>query len=327
MEKKKYFQAIAQAIDEELQRDETVCYFGEDVGAYGGVWGTAPKFQKKYGERRVFDTPLSESAIIGTAVGAAMTGLRPIAELMYLDFVTFAMDPLVNQAAKLRYMSGGQLKQPLVVLAQFGAGSAESAQHSQSLEAWFMHTPGLKVVMPSTVYDAKGLLKSAIRDDNPVIFLWNRRLFSRVEEIPDGDWVVPLGQAEVKREGADVTVVATSYTVHEALAAAESLSEKISVEVIDPRSIVPLDVETIIKSVKKTGRLLVVHEANACGGVGAEIVRQVTEKAFKSLTAAPRVLGQIGVPMPFSPILEDAALPNEEKIISNIKTLMTAIEE
>jgi acetoin:2,6-dichlorophenolindophenol oxidoreductase subunit beta len=322
MRKLKYIKAISEAIDEELQQDETVCYFGQDVGEFGGVWGTAPKFQKKYGERRVFDTPLSESAIIGTAGGAAMTGLRPIAEIMYFDFVTVAMDPLVNQVAKLRYMSGGQLKLPLVVLAQFGSGSAEAAQHSQSLEAWFVHTPGLKVVMPSTVYDAKGLLKSAIRDDNPVIFLWNRRLYDWIEEVPDGEWTVPLGQAAVKCEGTDITVVATSYMVHEALTAAETLAGEVSLEVIDPRSIVPLDLETILKSVKKTGRLLVVHEANTCCGIGAEIVRRVTEKAFNSLVAAPKVLGQIGIPMPFSPILESATLPNEEKITSSIKAIM-----
>lgn len=325
MRKLKYIKAISEAIDEELQLDQSVCYFGQDVGEFGGVWGTAPKFQKKYGQKRVFDTPLSESAIIGTAAGAAMTGLRPIAEIMYFDFVTVCMDPLVNQVAKLRYMSGGQLKLPLVVLAQFGSGSAEAAQHSQSLEAWFVHTPGLKVVMPSNVYDVKGLLKSAIRDDNPVVLLWNRRLYDLVEEVPEGEWTVPLGHATIKREGTDVTVVATSYMVYEALAAAESLSGEVSLEVIDPRSIVPLDLETILQSVKKTGRLLVVHEANACCGIGAEIVRCVTEQAFGSLVAPPKVLGQIGIPMPFSPILESATLPNEQKITLSVRKMMAKI--
>ena len=324
MRRLKYIKAIAEAIDEELQRDDSVCYFGEDVGEFGGTWGTSPKFQKNYGKKRVFDTPLSECAIIGTAAGAAMTGLRPIADIMYLDFITVAMDPLINQVAKLRYMSGGQLKLPLVVLAQFGSGSAEAAQHSQSLEAWFMHTPGLKVVMPATVYDVKGLLKSAIRDDNPVVFLWNRRLFGLVEDVPDGEWTVPLGQAAVKRQGTDLTLIATSYMVHEAMAAADSLTSEISTEVIDIRSIVPLDLDTVLTSIKKTGRLLVVHEANTCCGVGAEIVRRVTEQAFDSLVSAPKVLGQIGVPMPFSPILEQACLPQKKDIISVARSIVNS---
>lgn len=321
MRKIKYIKAISEAIDEELHNDERVCYFGEDVGEFGGVWNTAPKFQKKYGEKRIFDTPLSESAIIGTAAGAAMTGLRPIAEIMYFDFVTVCMDPLVNQIAKLRYMSGGQLTMPLVILAQFGSGSAEAAQHSQSLEAWFAHTPGLKVVMPSNAYDAKGLLKAAVRDDNPVIYLWNRRLFGITDQVPEDDWTVPLGKAQVKREGTDITVVSASYMVHEVLRAAEDAGTGLSIEVIDLRSIVPLDLDCIIKSVRKTGRLLIVHEANTSFGFGAEIVRAVTEQAFDSLKAAPRVLGQIGVPMPFSPILEEATLPDKDKIITAAKKI------
>jgi len=322
MRKLKYIRAINEAFDEELKHDSSVCLFGEDMGEYGGVWANTYKLQKAYGQSRVFDTPLSESAIVGAAAGAAMSGLRPVVEIMYLDFITVAMDPLINQIAKTHYMSAGQLKLPLVITASFGSGTAEAAQHSQSLEAWFAHTPGLKVVMPATVHDAKGLLKSSIRDDDPVVFLWNRRLYDLAEEVPHGAWTVPLGQAVVRREGTDVTVIAISYMVREAMAAAESLSGEVSLEVIDPRSIVPLDLETILKSVQKTGRLLVVHEANACCGIGAEIVRRVTEEAFENLVAPPKVLGQIGVPMPFSPILEQAALPDKDKIIAIARMIM-----
>ena len=322
MRKLKFIKAITEAFDEELQRDDRVCLLGEDVGEFGGVWGNTPKLQKKYGVDRVFDTPLSESAILGTAAGAAMSGLRPIAEIMYLDFITVAMDPLINQIAKLHYMSGGQVTLPLVVIASFGSGTAEAAQHSQSLEAWFAHVPGLKVVMPATVYDVKGLLKSSIRDDNPVVFLWNRMHYDLVEEVPEGQWLVPLGKVSIKREGTDLTVVATSSMVQKALSAADSLAGQISIEVIDPRTIVPLDLDTIIKSIKKTGRLLVVHEANACGGIGAEIIRRVTEEAFTDLRCAPKVLGQIGVPMPFSPELEQATLPQVESIIDTARAMI-----
>ena len=323
MRQLKYIRAMNEAFDEELQRDSSVCLFGEDMGQYGGVWGNTHKLQKTYGERRVFDTPLSESAIVGAAAGAAMSGLRPVIEIMYLDFVTVAMDPLINQVAKAHYMSGGQVKLPLVITASFGSGTAEAAQHSQSLEAWFAHTPGLKVVMPSTVHDVKGLLKSSIRDDDPVMFLWNRRLYDVIEEVPDGEWTVPLGQAVLRRPGTDVTVVTYSYMVQEVLAAAESLGGQVSVEVIDVRSLVPLDLAAILKSVRKTGRLLVVHEANACCGFGAEIVRRVTQEEFDSLVAPPRVLGHVGVPMPFSPVLEQAALPDKDKIIAAVRGLMT----
>lgn len=323
MRKLKYIKAIAEALDEELQNDERVCLFGQDVGKFGGVWWVSPKLQKKYGENRVFDTPLSEGAIVGTAVGAAMTGLRPIAELMYLDFVTVCMDPLINQASKLRYMSGGQLTIPLVIAAQFGSGSAEAAHHSGSLEAWFAHMPGLKVAMPATVYDAKGLLKSSVRDENPVVFMWNRALYDLTEEVPDGEWIVPLGEACVRHEGADVTVVASSYMVHKALEAANDLGDEISLEVVDVRTVVPLDVETILTSVRKTGRLLVTHEANTSCGLGAEIVRRVTEEGFDALVAPPKVVGQVGVPMPFSPVLEQAALPQKEQIIAAAKAMVS----
>ena len=210
----KMIRAICEALDEELRRDQRVCLFGQDVGDFGGVFGTSARLQKKHGSLRVFDTPLSEAAILGTAVGAAMSGLRPVAEIMYMDFLTVGIDPLVNQAAKLRYMSGGQLTLPMVVFTQCGAGTSEAAQHSQCLEAWFAHVPGLKVVMPATVYDAKGLLKAAIRDDNPVIYIWHKLLYDLKGEVPEEEYIVPLGEAAIRREGADLTVVATSLMVH-----------------------------------------------------------------------------------------------------------------
>ena len=321
MQKVKLIRALSQAFDEEMERDDRVCLFGQDVGEFGGVFGTSALLQKKYGARRVFDTPLSEGAIIGTAVGAAISGLRPVAEIMYLDFITVGMDPLINQAAKLRFMSGGQLKLPLVIFTQCGGGTSEAAQHSQSLEAWFVHTPGLKVVMPATVFDAKGLLKAAIRDDNPVVFIWHKLLYDLQEELPDGKWVVPLGKALVRRKGSDLTVVATSLMVHRALAAAETLADEISIELIDPRTLVPLDMETILTSVRKTGRLLVVHEAPTRAGIGAEIVRRVVEDAFDELTAPPLVLGGANLPMPFARVLETACMPQEEDIVAAVRRI------
>ena len=325
MQTLKFQWALRDAFDEEMARDDRVCLLGQDIGEYGGVFNTAKGLQKKYGVRRVFDTPLSEGAIIGTAVGAAASQLRPIAEIMYFDFITVGLDPVVNQAAKLHYMSGGQVQMPMVVISQFGSGTSEGAQHSQSLEAWFMHTPGLKVVMPSTVYDAKGLLKSSIRDNNPVVFLWHRMLYDRKEEVPDDEWIVPLGEAIVRREGTDLTLVSTSYIMHRALAAAEQLDGEVSIELIDPRTLAPLDIDTILRSVRKTGRLLVVHEANACCGVGAEIVRQVTQEAFDDLRSPPMVLGHVGVPMPFARVLEDACVPQEVDIFCAVRKSLESV--
>ena len=317
-----YIQALSEALSEEMERDETVFLIGEDIGAFGGVFGITKGFVEKFGERRVRQTPVSESAIIGTAVGAAMTGLRPVAEIMYVDFITTAMDQVVNQAAKLRYMSGGQVTMPLVIRTQGGDGTAEAAQHSQSLEAWFVHVPGLKVVMPATPYDAKGLLKAAIRDNSPVMFLEHKLLYSQTQTVPEGEWLIPLGEAEVKREGEDITVVATSLMVHKTLEAAGVLSREISVEVIDPRTLVPLDMEAILKSVKKTGRLLVVHEACIRAGMGAEIVREVVEKAFDYLDAPPKVLGGLNIPMPYTPPLEKVVTPQREDIIKAVREMI-----
>ena len=321
MRKIRYADALNEALIEEMARDERVFVIGEDVDLYGGVFKLTRHLVERFGPHRVVGTPISEEGFVGLAVGAAMTGLRPVVEIMYMDFIMLAMDQMVNQMAKLRYMSGGQFPMPVTIRAQAGAGTAEAAQHSQSLEAWFMHVPGIKVVMPATVYDAKGLLKSAIRDNNPVVIIENRVLFYEFEEVPEGEWIVPLGKADIARTGSDVTVVATGYTRRKALAAAEQLDGEISVEVIDPRTIQPLDLETIVASVRKTGRLLIVHEAPTCCGVGAEIVRQVVAEAFHYLDAPPQVLGGADLPMPFSPPLEQACLPQEATIISAVRKL------
>lgn len=317
-----YVRALNEAIAEEMERDESVFLIGEDIVDCGGAFGVCRRLVERFGRRRVRQTPLSESAFIGLAVGAAMTGLRPVAEIMYVDFVTVCMDQIVNQAAKLRFMSGGQLTIPLVIRTQQGSGTCEAAQHSQSLEALFAHIPGLKVAMPSTPADAKGLLKSAIRDDNPVIFLEHKLLYNVRGPVPEGESLIPLGQAEVKREGSDITVVATSLMVHKALEAAEQLAGEVSVEVVDPRTVAPLDMEGLAASVRKTGRLLVVQEACTSGGFGSEIVRRAAEECFASLKTAPKVLGSANLPVPFSPPLEQACLPQVETIITTIRRMM-----
>lgn len=318
-----YIEAVNAALREEAERDQSVFVLGEDVGPLGGGFGATKGLLRKFGPRRVRQTPISESGFVGLGVGAAMTGLRPVVEIMYLDFITTAMDQVVNQAAKLSFMSGGQFVVPLVIRAPYGIGSREAAQHSQSLEAWFVHTPGLKVAMPSTAYDAKGLLKTSIRDDGPVLFIENRTLYFRKETVPEGEWLVPFGEACVRREGEDVTVVALSATVPQALEVAEGLSGSVDVEVIDPRTLVPLDTECIAASVRKTGRLLVVHQAPVRCGMGAEIVRLIAEECFGDLVAPPKVLGGLNTPIPFSPPLEDVCVPQEEDIAQAIEHLMS----
>ncbi len=317
-----YTRAMNEALAEEMVRDDSVFLIGEDISELGGGSGALKGLAPRFGAHRVCDTPLSEAAFVGLAVGAAMTGLRPVVEIMYIDFVTVCMDQVINQAAKLRFMSGGQLTIPVVIRSQGGGGTSEAAQHSQSLEAWFAHIPGLKVVMPATPADVKGLLKSAIRDDNPVIFLEHKLLYATNGEIPEGEYLIPLGQAEVKRPGEDLTVVATSMMVAKALAAAESVADEISVEVIDPRTLVPLDMDCIRASVEKTGRLLVVQEACTRGGFGSDIVRRVTEECFDCLKVAPRVLGGANLPMPFSHTLETACIPQEDTIVEAIRSLV-----
>lgn len=322
MRKLSYIDAIAEAQIEEMARDGNVFVIGEDVDIFGGVFKATSGILEKFGEKRILGTPISEAAFAGLAVGAAMTGLRPVVEFMYFDFVMVAMDQLVNQMAKMPMMSGGQFKMPVTVRAQTGIGSSEAAQHSQSLEAWFAHVPGIKVVMPATVYDAKGLLKSAIRDDSPVIYIENRMMYYKTDEVPEGEWTVPLGLAKVVQEGSDITIVATGYAVHTALAAIHELETAgINAELIDPRTIQPLDIDTICASVCKTGRLLVVHEAPARCGIGAEIVRKVVEKSFDYLDAPPRVLGGAAIPTPFSPSLEKACFPQKDDIVKTAYAL------
>jgi pyruvate/2-oxoglutarate/acetoin dehydrogenase E1 component len=322
MRKIRFTQALNEALHEEMERDPSVFQLGEDIGPYGGVWEIHRGLLQKFGPMRVRQTPISECGFIGLAVGAAMCGLRPVVEIMYIDFITTAMDMVVNQAAKLSLMSGGAVKVPLVIRGEQGSGTREAAQHSQSLESWFVHTPGLKVVMPATPYDAKGLLKSAIRDDEPVIFLEHRLLYGERGEVPEEEFLVPLGEGIVRRAGKDLTVVATSYMLLKCLQAAETLAaEGIEVEVIDPRTLMPLDLGLIINSVRKTGKLLVVQEATVIAGMGAEIVRQVVEAAFEALQAPPRVIGNAHVPMPYSPVLEDACMPQQEDIVAAMRKM------
>ena len=316
-----FVRALNEAIAEEMERDESIFLIGEDIADCGGVFGVTAGMLSRYGRRRVRQTPISEAAFTGLAVGAAMAGLRPIVEIMYVDFFTVCADQILNQAAKLRYMSGGRVSIPMVIRTQQGGGTCEAAQHSQNLEAIFAHVPGLKVVLPATPRDAKGLLKSAIRDDNPVVFLEHKLLYEQKGEMPRGEYLIPLGEADVKREGTDITLVATSLMVHRALAAAEALADKISVEVIDPRTLVPLDLDCIAESMRRTGRLLVVQEACTSGGFGSEIVRRITAECFEALAAPPRVLGSADVPMPFSPVLEQAVLPQEADIVAAVRDL------
>ncbi|OGO35476.1 MAG: hypothetical protein A2147_04755 [Chloroflexi bacterium RBG_16_57_8] len=305
---------------EEMLADENVILLGEDVGRYGGAFKVSQGLWDEFGEERVIDTPLSEAAIAGAAVGAALTGMRPIAEIMYIDFMTIAMDQIVNQAAKMKYMFGGKAVLPVVFRTQEGGGKSNGAQHSQCLEAWFMHVPGIRVVIPSTPYDAKGLLKSSIREDNPVVFIEHKMLYGVKGPVPENDYLVPLGRAEVKREGRDVTLVAISMMVHKALKAAEALSrEGIEAEVIDPRTLAPLDEDSIINSVKKTGRLVIVHEACKRGGVGGEIASIAAEEAFDYLDAPIKRLGALEVPIPYAPHLASAVVPDEERIVAAVK--------
>jgi len=323
MPETRYIRAVNDALKEEMERDEKVFVAGEDVGIAGGSFSATRGLYEQFGKERVVDTPIAESAIVGLAIGAALTGLRPVVEIMFDDFVTCAMDQIVNQAAKIRYMFGGKPKLPLVIRMPCGAGMNAGPQHSQSLEAWFTHVPGLKVVMPSTVYDVKGLLKSSIRDDNPVIFIENKLLYSMKGDVPEGDYTIPLGVGEVKREGRDVTIVATSQMVHKALKAAQALSsEKIEAEVIDPRTLTPLDKNLIINSVKKTGRLVVAHEAVKFCGFGAEIAAIVSEEAFKFLKAPIKRIAAPFTPVPFSKPLEQFYLPKESDIVQVVKEIV-----
>jgi len=309
-----YVKAINAALSEAMRADPRVIVIGEDV-AEGGPYTATAGLAEEFGVERVLNTPISESAVCGVAVGAAQSGLRPVVEIMFIDFMTLALDQLVNQAAKAHFMSGGQLTVPLVLRTQGGAGQRGAAQHSQSLESWLTHIPGLKVVMPSRAADVGGLLASAIADPNPVVFIENKALYFRREEVPENRSPIPIGQASTMRSGSDVTIVALSRMVGEALAAAERLaSEGIEAEVIDPRTLVPLDLETIVSSVRRTNRLVVAHEAVEHGGFGAEIAAAVQAAAFDELDAPIERVGAPFTPIPLSPPLEDAYLPDSEDI-------------
>ncbi len=318
-----YKEAVRDALREEMLRDERVFLIGLDIGRFGGTYKATEQLWEEFGDERVKDAPLSEAAIAGAAVGAAMTGLRPVAEIMYIDFTTIAMDQIVNQAAKLGYMSGGQARIPVVFRTQEGAGRSSAAQHAQSLEAWFAHVPGLKVAIPSTPYDAKGLLKTAVRDDAPVVFIEHKLLYNTRGEVPEEEYTLPFGQAHICREGSDVTVVAISRMVLRALEAAEELArEGVSVEVIDPRTVVPLDIDAIVASVEKTGRLIVAHEGYTRCGVGAEIAAQVMERALYSLEKpVKRVCGR-NTPVPFAPVMESYVIPGTADIVRAVKELL-----
>jgi len=319
-----YAEAIREALRQEMRRDERVLLLGEDLGVYGGAFGVTYGLLEEFGEERVRDTPISEAAIVGAAVGAALTGMRPVAEIMFMDFITIAMEELVNQGAKLRFMFGGKAKVPMVLRTAAGAGTGAAAQHSQSLEAWLVHVPGLKVVMPSTPYDAKGLLLASIRDDNPVIFVEHKLLYKTRGPVPEEGYTIPLGVADIKREGKDVTIIATSVMVLRALQAAEELAkEGIEAEVVDPRTLKPFDAETVNRSVMKTGRALIVHEAPLTGGVGAEIAARIAEgPAFDYLDAPIRRLAGLDIPIPYNRNLEYHTVPQVENIIEAARELV-----
>lgn len=318
-----FVESLRMTLKEEMQRDASLMLIGEDIGRYGGIFGVTKGLLEEFGPHRVRSTPISESAIIGSALGAAMTGIRTIAEIMYIDFTPCAMDQIVNQVAKIRYMSGGKVKIPLVIRTQQGGGRGNAAQHSQSLEALFFHIPGLKIVIPSTPYDARGLLKSSIRDDNPVIFIEHKLLYATKGPIPDEEYLIPFGQADVKRAGKDVTIISFSYMILKALKAAQRLAEEgIEAEVIDLRTLIPLDLETILRSVRKTNRVIIIHEGCRRGGIGAEIACSIQEEAFDYLDAPVERIGALNVPVPYSEPLESAVIPNEKDIIRGVKKLL-----
>lgn len=340
MRKLSMMEAINEAIAQEMRRDPSVIVMGEDVGKFGGAFHVTHGLLDEFGPLRIWDTPISESGYMGMAVGAAMTNLRPIVEFQYADFIFCAMDPIVNEAAKMRLMSGGQTSVPLVMRAPQGA-TGRAAQHSQSVEAWFMHTPGLKVITPSNPYDAKGLLISAIRDNNPVLFLEHKRLYGAAspgggkaigdpdlqpigEEVPEELYTIPLGKADVKRPGKHVTVIATMVMVHRALAAAGELAARgIEVEVIDPRTLVPLDTDTILTSVRKTHKVVVVSEDVSRAGVAAELSAVITEQAFDDLDAPVARVCAANTPIPFGPAAERAAIPQREDIVRAVERVLS----
>jgi pyruvate/2-oxoglutarate/acetoin dehydrogenase E1 component len=316
-------QAVNEALAEELRRDPTVVLIGEDVAEAGTPFKVTSGLVEEFGPERVLDSPISEAGITGIGLGAAMTGMRPVVDIMFGDFLTLVMDQLANQAAKAHYMSGGRLKAPLTLRTTLGATRRSAAQHSQSLHAWVSHVPGLKVALPSTPYDAKGLLKTAIRDDNPVVFFEDKMMFATKGAVPEDEYTIPFGVADVKREGEDVTIVATSSMVYVALEAADRLAEEgVNAEVVDPRTLVPLDRETLVASAKKTGRVIVVDEGHRSYGVSAELAAVIAEEAFYWLDAPVRRAAAMDVPVPFSPVLEDQTVPTPESVVELSRSLI-----
>lgn len=319
-----YREAIHDAMVEEMRRDETVFLIGEDIGSYGGAFGVSAGMLAEFGPERIRETPISELGIVGAAAGAAMVGMKPIAEMMFMDFILLAMEPLVNQAAKARFMFGGKATVPMVVRMAGGSGTGAAAQHSQSLESLLMHIPGIKVVAPSSPYDAKGLLLSAIRDPNPVCFVEHKLLYKVKGEVPEGEYTIPLGVADIKHAGTDLTIVTSGIMVNKSLAVAGRLeAEGISVEVVDLRTLRPMDTQAIIKSVKKTGRLLIVHEAVQTGGWAGEVMAVVSgSEAFDYLDAPMRRLAGKDVPIPYNRFLEAAAVPQEADIEAEVRAIL-----
>ena len=323
MAEKFYWEAVKDAIREEMLRDDRVFVMGEDVGIYGGAYGATRGLYEEFGEERVRDTAISEAAIAGAACGAALLGMRPIAEIMYIDFSTIATDQLINQAAKMRYMFGGKMSVPMVMRTEGGAGRGIAAHHSQSLESWYVHVPGILVAIPATPHDAKGLLKAAIRDDNPVMFIEHKMLYGTKGEVPDGDYVIPLGEADIKREGGDLTIITYSKMVLESLAAAETLSAQgIEAEVLDLRCLKPLDTEAVLASVEKTGKVLLVSEGYNNANALCEVAMRIMEHGFDFLDAPIARLCSADVPVPMSPVLEEAAIPTADKIVAKATQLM-----
>lgn len=318
-----FAEALREAIRQSMEKDERVFVIGEDIGVYGGAFGVTAGLIEKFGSGRIVDTPISEAAIAGACIGAALAGQRPIGEMQFMDFVTIAMEQLVLQAAKIRFMFGGKATVPMVMRLPGGSGTGAAAQHSGSVESWFVNVPGLKVVVPSNPYDAKGLLLSAIEDDNPVIFIENKLLYKTKGDVPEDMYRIPLGQAKVVREGRHLTVIATSVMVNRAMEAAEKLKEEgIELEIVDPRTLRPLDSDTITKSVKKTGKALIVHEAVKTGGFGGEILSTIVESdAFDYLEAPVRRLGGLDIPIPYNRNLEHHAVPQVESIVVEARKL------
>jgi pyruvate dehydrogenase E1 component beta subunit len=315
-------QAIREALAEEMRRDSRVFILGEDIAEAGHPFKVLTGLVEEFGAERVLDTPISEAGFTGVAVGAAMTGMRPVVDIMFGDFITLTMDQMVNQAAKVHYMSGGKWKVPMVLRTTLGATRRSAAQHSQSLHAWFCHIPGLKVVLPSTPYDAKGLLKTAIRDENPVAFFEDKMMYRLKGPVPEGEYTIPFGVADIKRAGDDVTIVATSSMVQVALGAAKLLEEAgISAEVIDPRTLWPLDEKTLIESARKTSRVIVMDEGYGRYGVAGEIASVIAEGAFFDLEAPVKKMGAMHIPIPFSPPLEDVTVPTEQTVFEAARTL------